>query len=76
MIALKVNWRLNFSRIWITLPGLNQARWFHACSLVTRFNVKKHMVVIGGTTAANEVINTIEYYNLAWRPSSWTVDGN
>ena len=33
------------------------------------------MVVIGGVTTTDGVINTIEYYNLASKPSTWTTDG-
>ena len=57
------------------LPSLATARWFHACSLTTRFNINKYMVVIGGVTTTDGVINTIEYYNLASKPSTWTTDG-
>ena len=33
------------------------------------------MVVIGGTADSGAAINSIEYYNLATRPSAWTTDG-
>jgi hypothetical protein len=56
------------------LPSLTAPRWFHACSLTTRFG-HNHLVVIGGTDdVKNSIINTIEYYNLALRPSAWTTD--
>jgi hypothetical protein len=56
------------------LPSLMAPRWFHACSLITRFG-QNNLVAIGGTDDINNsIIYTIEYYNLVLRPSAWTTD--
>ena len=63
-----------FDRLWTKLPSMNTARWYHACSVVPRFQ-QSHLVVIGGTNSANVSIDTTELYNLMIRPSSWVIDG-
>jgi len=56
------------------LPRLMAARWYHACTLTTRFG-HNQMVVIGGTDDINKsIIRTIEYYDLTSRPGAWTND--